>query len=308
MSRTLEDDFDDDAPTGGLDLETGSNVGNSGIASSYGGEGIDFDDELYGDDAGGGGALELDIPGGSKHGPAPGSASSPARPQAQQHAPQPGPAGPAGAPVVPDLAFDAKPSRAPAAGSSGSLPAFRPSGPVPAARSSGAHSAAAPQMAPHSAAPPSSGRGLGGGPSAHPAPPAAPSDSGAYAPHSSTDRAPAASTSGSYAAQHGGSPAEPLPPPKPTAAAVIAKFPAPPTGIAHAPMYAARVVIRQLELRTDLESLRRRRSPDVPLYEAALKAYEPKTFRLGMAINIALLVVATFIFFLPVILRFMRAD
>ena len=71
-------------------------------------------------------------------------------------------------------------------------------------------------------------------------------------------------------------------------------------------MYAIRVVMRQFELRTDLESLRRRRSPDVPLYEAALRAYDVKTFRLGMAINFAALTVATFIFFLPVILRFMR--
>jgi hypothetical protein len=67
-----------------------------------------------------------------------------------------------------------------------------------------------------------------------------------------------------------------------------------------------RVLLRQLDLRTDLESLRRRRSPDVPLYEAALRAYEPKTFRLGMAITCAALAVATFIFFLPVILRFTR--
>lgn len=71
-------------------------------------------------------------------------------------------------------------------------------------------------------------------------------------------------------------------------------------------MYAVRVALRQIELRTDLESLRRRRSPDVPLYEAALEAYEPKTFRLGMAMSCAALTLATFIFFLPVILRFAR--
>jgi hypothetical protein len=101
-------------------------------------------------------------------------------------------------------------------------------------------------------------------------------------------------------------PPPPPPPAKPTAAAVIAKYPAPPVGIAHTPMYAARVVMRQLELRSELESLRRRRSPDVPLYEAALRAYDAKTFRLGMAINCAALALATFIFFLPVIIRFMR--
>ena len=100
----------------------------------------------------------------------------------------------------------------------------------------------------------------------------------------------------------------PPPPAKPTAAAVIAKYPYPPTKIAQAPMYTVRVILRQLELRTDLESLRRRRSPDVPLYEAALRAYDTKTFRLGMAINCAVLAIATFIFFLPVMIRFIRAD
>jgi hypothetical protein len=98
------------------------------------------------------------------------------------------------------------------------------------------------------------------------------------------------------------------PPAPPSAAAVIAKYPAPPAKVIHAPMYAVRVFMRQLELRTNLDSLRRRRSPDVPLYEAALKAYDAKTFRLGVAINCAVFTVATVIFFLPVILRFVRAD
>jgi hypothetical protein len=95
-------------------------------------------------------------------------------------------------------------------------------------------------------------------------------------------------------------------PAKPSAAAMIARYPSPPTSLLGAPMYAVRVALRQIELRTDLESLRRRRSPDVPLYEAALEAYEPKTFRLGMAMSCAALTLATFIFFLPVILRFAR--
>ena len=46
----------------------------------------------------------------------------------------------------------------------------------------------------------------------------------------------------------------------------------------------------------------------MPLYEAALRSYDVKTFRLGMALNCAFFATATFIFFLPVILRFMRAD
>lgn len=272
MSRTLNDDFEDDDLAGGsFDLEKGSNQVGSGVASSYGGEGIDFDDELMGDGPGGG-ALELDLPGGGRSAP----------PKAP---PPPAPAGPAGlaggGPVVPDLALDAVPSKAPPAAAS-----------APGARASGAHPAAPamPVAPPPALAPPpsSSGRALSGSP---------PSGSGGYA----AANAPPPSASGQHAAF-----AEPAAPSKPSAAAVIAKYPPPPAKVLEAPMYAIRVVLRQLELRTDLESLRRRRSPDVPLYEAALKAYEPRTFRLGMAINCAAFAVATFIFFLPVIIRFMR--
>ena len=89
---------------------------------------------------------------------------------------------------------------------------------------------------------------------------------------------------------------------------MIARYPSPPTKILEAPKYAIRILLRQFELRSELESLRRRRSPDVPLYEAALRTYDTKTFRLGMALLCAALTVTTFIVFLPVIIRFMRAD
>src|SRR5947199_404141 len=69
-------------------------------------------------------------------------------------------------------------------------------------------------------------------------------------------------------------PAQPPAPEPPNHAATIAKYPAPPHAIWQAPVYAIKVILRQFELRQDLESLRRRRSPDVPLYEAALRAYE----------------------------------
>ena len=105
-----------------------------------------------------------------------------------------------------------------------------------------------------------------------------------------------------------GPPPAPEAPAKPTAASVIAKYPAAPAKVWETPKYAIRILLRQFELRSELESLRRRRSPDVPLYEAALSTYDKKTFRLGMAINCAVLTIATFIFFLPVIIRFMRAD
>ncbi len=275
MSRELNDDFDeDDLPAGNLDLEKGGSQVGTGVPSNYGGEGIDFDDELAAG-AGPSGSLELDMPTGG--GPASGhGASSPPR------------GGPpkvtmAGAGSVPDLAM---PSKAPPR-SSGSLPAGRPSSQQQAVN-------------------------------APPAPPTSEGHNG-FAPPPPSSSSPSISTmapdphsSGRLPASHGNGPADsapqlpPEPPAKPTPAAVIAKYPVPPQSIANAPMYALRVVMRQFELRTDLESLRRRRSPDVPLYEAALRAYDVKTFRLGMVINFAMLTVAMFIFFLPVILRFMR--
>lgn len=72
------------------------------------------------------------------------------------------------------------------------------------------------------------------------------------------------------------------------------------------PWYALRVLWRQFELRQDLASLRKRRSPDVPLYERALKTHDPKTFAVGLAITCAAVTIAMFVFFLPVILRFVR--
>lgn len=98
----------------------------------------------------------------------------------------------------------------------------------------------------------------------------------------------------------------PAPPPPPDPAAIIARFPPPPAKVWEAPGYAMKVLWRQFELRQDLTSLRNRRSPDVPLYERALRAYDTKTFALGLAITCVGLALASFIFFLPVILRFLR--
>jgi hypothetical protein len=93
-----------------------------------------------------------------------------------------------------------------------------------------------------------------------------------------------------------------------SAAEIVARYPPPPTAVWEAPAYACRVLWRQIELRQDLTSLRRRRSPDVPLYEAALRAHDPKAFALGLALSCACVVVASFVFFLPVLLRFLRAE
>jgi hypothetical protein len=87
---------------------------------------------------------------------------------------------------------------------------------------------------------------------------------------------------------------------------MIARYPAPPSKIWESPSYAIKVLWRQFELRQDLASLRKRRSPDVPLYERALKTHDAKTFTLGLVLTCAALTIVTFVFFLPVILRFMR--
>jgi len=89
---------------------------------------------------------------------------------------------------------------------------------------------------------------------------------------------------------------------------LIARYPTPPDKIWEAPVYAIRVMLRQLELRQDLASLKKKRSPDVPLYERALRTHDAKTLMVGLAITGAALFVLTFMFFLPVMLRFLRAP
>jgi hypothetical protein len=267
MSRTLNDDFEDDVPGGSLDLEKGSHTGAGGSGSgstNYDGGGMEFDDDPYGEGIGGG-SLELDLPQGS--------------PTAQRSG-GPGPLPPTGGrsaapggPPVPDLGF----------------------GPPPAARAGNVPPVTTvPPISSHSAIPsvvPSSQRMLGAERARERVSAPPPPHGGAQPSHAPPQAA------------------QPPPPPaRPTAAAVIAKYPDPPPEVWRAPKYALRVILRQLELRSELESLRRRRSPDVPLYEAALWAYDRRTFRLGMAINFAVFFVATFIFFLPVTLRFLRAD
>lgn len=90
-------------------------------------------------------------------------------------------------------------------------------------------------------------------------------------------------------------------------ASLIARYPSPPTKLHETPLYALHVILRQYELRQDLASLRKRRSPDVPLYERAIHTHDARTFRLGLVLSGAIFTVATFLFFLPVILRFVRS-
>ena len=281
MSRTLNDDFDDDdLPGGPIDLEKGSQVG-SGAATSYGGDGMDFDDDPFGDGAGAGAALELDMPGGGpSHKPPPTLSKAPLPPPPHPQA---------GGPAVPDLAFDGG----------------RPPSSRDPQRTSGAHALAAP--------PPSSSRSI-------PSPQSSGSlgdqarTSGAHQAHTSGAHqadAPRPSSSGQFPQAPGSDPriaAAQTGPAPPNHAAIIGKYPAPPQKIWQAPVYSVKVILRQFEIRSDLESLRRRRSPDVPLYERALASYDGKSFMLGLAINIAVFTIATFIFFLPVFIRFLRND
>ena len=89
-------------------------------------------------------------------------------------------------------------------------------------------------------------------------------------------------------------------------ASLIARFPSPPTKLHETPLYALHVLARQYELRQDLASLRKRRSPDVALYERALHTHDARTLRLGLLLSAAVLAVLTFLFFIPVIVRFVR--
>lgn len=89
---------------------------------------------------------------------------------------------------------------------------------------------------------------------------------------------------------------------------VVARFPPPPAGVTGMPGYFCRVFVRRFELRRDLESLRRRRSPDVPLYESALCAHDARAYGIGGAITAMLVTLGTLLFFSPVIARFLRAD
>lgn len=100
----------------------------------------------------------------------------------------------------------------------------------------------------------------------------------------------------------------PPPPEPPSPAAMIAKYPPPPPKPLEAPVYFFRVVLRQWELRQDLTALRRRRSPDVRLYEAALDTYDKKTFAIGLAMTSFGLLVALGLFLIPVWKRFFFND
>lgn len=307
-ARTIGDDFGDDDLGGGLDLEKGSaTVGHGAAASSYGGGGLDLDDDF--DDPMPAGALELDVPHRATSGaPGPGPSLAPAGFSSPPRGPSLSPGSPSRAPgaaaslaPIPDLG--PLPSR-----TSGTQPAVapHPSGAFPASRS-GEHRAVAAPSGPSVAAaasgaslPPAhpSTPSMRVGPTSQPSLPAGPPDG------SSQPSIPASSPSLGPSS----SPGLPSVSARPAGPSIVARYPEVPAKTWEAPLYFGRVVLRQFELRQDLGSLRRRRSPDVPLYEAALKAYDGRTYTLGLVITCAIVAVMTLLVFFPVIMRFLHAP
>lgn len=286
QGRTLSTDFDDE-PVGDLSLGGSEGAGGHGQASaaSFDGGGVTFDDDLFGD--GGGGPLELDVPSAPHSGTTTSGAvrvagtaerdddpfdsvpDLPVPPPSSRRTPESGQQRPSGSHPLP--------------GNSGTLPAARPS-----AASDPRISAPALPAPPPSSSSPALGR----------------------APAPSSGRLEAASSPG-LGPESGEVPiarGRPAPPPPDPGALVVARYPAPPGALLDMPGYACRVFLRQLEIRRDLESLRRRRSPDVALYEAALRAHDARAFAIGMTITCAAVFLGTLVFFSPVIARFLRAD
>jgi hypothetical protein len=285
--RTIEagwGDDDDDPLGGGFDLSRGGSMASHESGpSAYAGGSIGFgDDDPFADDAPQG-ALELDVP----------ASHTANTPRSMAVADRSTPARPAGLEPphaqggVPDLDFGSKPQPT----SNPAMQAVHPSGSMQAVRpSSGSMQAVRPSgsmQAVHAPVPTP--------PGSNPALPVPPASDPALRAQSQPD-------------MQAQPPPAPAPPRPPDPASMIARFPAPPDAIWESPIYAMKVLWRQFELRQDLASLRKRRSPDVPLYERALKTHDAKTFALGLIITCAALSIASFIFFLPVILRFLRAP
>ena len=72
----------------------------------------------------------------------------------------------------------------------------------------------------------------------------------------------------------------------------FAKFGELPRTIWGAPLYALRVHRRRRTLQRELDDARRRRSPDVALYEAALRTADMPTVHVGISVAVAIAVLA----------------
>jgi len=103
-------------------------------------------------------------------------------------------------------------------------------------------------------------------------------------------------------------PAAPVPaaPPPDDPAARLAGYGPPPKQFWETPMYAFRVLMRQRELKAEAADALAARSPQAPLYQAALHAHDQKAVTTGIALVVGVFFTLTLVFFSPVIVRFVR--
>ncbi len=97
------------------------------------------------------------------------------------------------------------------------------------------------------------------------------------------------------------------PPRGPSPAELLADFGPRPSSVVGAPAYALRVVGRMVELRGELEDARRSSPKEVGLYRAALRAYDEQYLILGLTMVVGSVMLAGFLFLLPVMVRIWRA-
>jgi hypothetical protein len=99
---------------------------------------------------------------------------------------------------------------------------------------------------------------------------------------------------------------EPAVPRGPSPAELVANYESPPAQIWMLPPYAVKVLARQFELKRKIDELRAQNSPELKLYEDALRTYDTSAFSKGVAMSCAAIFLALLILFSPVIVRFIR--
>lgn len=88
---------------------------------------------------------------------------------------------------------------------------------------------------------------------------------------------------------------------------LLAAFGPSPRGPIEAVKYTMRVYTRLGEIREEREIARKKKPHEVPLYDAALKAYDENGFTLGLAVMGTVVVLALSAFLMPIVVRVVRA-
>jgi hypothetical protein len=129
----------------------------------------------------------------------------------------------------------------------------------------------------------------------------------------SSGRLPAAATSsGALPAVSGANasgPVAPIPVTRPAAddpAARHANYGDPPQHFWQTPLYAYRVLMRQMELKRELAEAKEQRSTHARLVEAALHAHDQKAVTTGLILAVGAALTLLLLFCTPVIVRFIR--